>query len=152
MVGPQTKTAPADEIPLTLEQISAFEGGAAYFNRGEYFEAHEFWEKGWHRLSPSHRPQVQAAILTCGFFVLIRKGRLDPAVRLAKLAIERFAEAATVSKLYGKEKILDLPGAENRILRIMAAIRLGEKDSAVLLSEVSQLHANVHPDEKPPLE
>lgn len=90
------------------------------------------------------RAQVQAGILVCGVFVLLRKGRIAPAERLARRAIERFAEADTVARIHRRRLALALPHAEDRLLRVLARIRLGELDANALLSEAKGLRAVVH--------
>lgn len=100
------------------------EAGIACFNAGEYFAAHEHWEVDWQRLPAPDKAQMQAAILVCGVFVLLQKGRLEPAVRLAKLAIERFAEAVAESRLLGVEPFLDLPDAEDQMLQFLARVQV----------------------------
>lgn len=143
MSCPQTKTANSAESLLTPGHMHAFHGGASLFNRGDYFEAHEFWEKDWRKLPVPHRYQVQAAILTCGFFLLIGKNRLEPALRLAKLALERFREAASGAELSGTSLVLDVPGAEEMILTLIERIQLGETDPQALLAEVGTLKVSV---------
>ena len=100
------------------------EAGIARYNAGDFFAAHEYWEIDWRRLPAPERAQVQAGILVCGVFVLLDKGRLEPAVRLAKLAVERFAEAAAESRLLGHEPRLQLPDAEDRMLRFLARVEV----------------------------
>ena len=144
MAPRQTKTP--DRSPaaaLSPGQIDRLRSGADRFNRGDYFEAHEEWEVRWRSLPVPHRPQVQAAILVCGVFVLLGKGRTEAAGRLARLAIERFAEAATAVRVHGEPVALSLPGAEDRLLRILARIRLGESGLEGLLSESEGLSAEV---------
>ncbi|MBS1962477.1 MAG: DUF309 domain-containing protein [Bdellovibrionales bacterium] len=139
----QTKTASFDRPALAPEQIENLRRGAEHFNAGRFFEAHEDWEIRWRHLPPVERPQVQAAILVCGVFVLLEKRRLDPAMRLAKLAVERFAEAAAQSALHDSKATLRLPDAEDRMLRVLARIRLGESDADRLRSEAIGLRANL---------
>lgn len=137
MVRSQTKTA------LTAEQFKHLQSGADLFNRGLFFEAHEDWEKGWRKLPLPDRPQVQAAILFCGVFVLIEKERFEPAARLAKLGIDRFAEAAAATTLYGSPPVLVIPGGEERLLEVLARLKLGETDSILLGSMKAGLRAVV---------
>lgn len=137
MVRPQTKTA------LTAEQLKNFQAGADLFNRGAFFEAHEDWEKGWRKLPLPDRPLVQAAILLCGVFVLIEKKRLEPAARLAKLGIERFAEAAAATKIFGYPPVLLVPGGEERLIDVFARLKLGETDTVLLGSIKTGLRAVV---------
>ena len=61
-----------------------------------------------------------------------------------RLAIERFAEAATAEKMLGTSPVLHLPDAENRMLRVLARIQLGESDSALLLWEANELRVVTH--------
>jgi predicted metal-dependent hydrolase len=122
---------------------STYEEGAALFNEGRFFEAHEAWEQGWRKIPDPDRAQTQAAILVCGVFVLIGKGRLAPAARLASLALERFAEAAAQSELLGLRPVLEIPAAEDRLLRVLAALRVGETDAKVLGEYARDLRATV---------
>ncbi len=117
--------------------LDPLQSGIDCFNRGEYFEAHEHWEIDWRRLSSPDRPLIQAAILVCGVFVLLRKGRRAPAIRLAEKALERFAEAATQAKLRGITPCLDLPETEERMLRFLARARVAEGDTRELAAEFS---------------
>lgn len=138
MSGLQTKTV------LNAEQLAVLVRGGEHFNRKRYFEAHEDWEIRWRRLPLPDRPQVQAAILVCGVFVLLEKGRLEPAGRLARLAVERFAEAATAARIHTVPPALSLPESEDRMLRILARISLGESNPSLLLSESEGLRAVVN--------
>lgn len=126
---------------LNEKQIQVLIAGSERFNQGLYYEAHEEWEIQWRKLPLPDQPQVQAAILVCGFLLLIEKRRLDPALRLAGLAIERFAEAATQAKLTGVDSVLSLPGTEDRLIRMIARIRLGETDPILLLLDAKGLKA-----------
>jgi len=137
MSGRQTKTV------LNPEQREALARGAIHFNGGRFFEAHEAWELRWRKLPLPDRPQVQAAILVCGVFVLLGKGRIEPAARLARLSLERFAEASTAAKIYGLAPALSLPGSEERMVRILGRIALGETDSTLLVLEAENLQAVV---------
>lgn len=142
MSGRQTKTA--SPTVLRREQLETLARGAGHFNAGRFFEAHEDWEIRWRKLPLPDGPQVQAAILVCGAFVLLGKGRVEPAARLARLAVERFAEAATAVRIHGIPPALALPEAEDRMLRLVARIRVGEADPGRLLSEAKGLNAVVH--------
>lgn len=128
---------------LDERQIQALCAGAECFNQGLYFDAHEEWEFEWRKLPLPDQPQVQAAIIVCGFFLLIGKQRFQPALRLAQLAMDRFAEVATQAKLTGLRPALSLPETEDRLLKMVARIRLGETDPVLLLSEAKGLKAVV---------
>lgn len=138
MSGLQTKTA------LNPRQLAVLARGVEHFNRERFFEAHEEWEIGWRKLPRPDRNQVQAAILVCGVFVLLRKGRIDPAGRLARLATVRFAEAVADAEIHALDPALSLPDSENRMLRILARMRLGESNPSLLLSEADGLRAVVN--------
>jgi hypothetical protein len=142
MSGRQTKTVPSSH--LDSDQLAALRRGAAHFNHGRFFEAHEDWEIRWRKLPLPDRHQVQAAILVCGSFVLLRKGRVSPAGRLARLAVARFVESATATQIHRLSPALAVPEAEDRMLRLLARIALGESDPALLLSEAKGLQAVVH--------
>jgi hypothetical protein len=125
------------------EVYEAYEEGAALFNQGLYFEAHEAWEQGWMRLPDPDRAQTQAAILVCGVFVLVNKRRFPPAMRLIRRALDRFAEARAQSKLLGLPPALDLPEVEDRLVQLLAALQLGESDAKVLSEYSRGLRASV---------
>ena len=139
-----TKPMSPRQTALTGEQLEILGRGAEHFNQGRFFEAHEEWEIRWRRLPLPDRPQVQAGILVCGVSVLLGKGRTSPAARLARLGVERFAEAVAASRIHGVPCALALPEAENRLLRVLARISLGESDSALLVSELKGLQAVVN--------
>jgi predicted metal-dependent hydrolase len=122
---------------------STYEEGAALFNEGRFFEAHEVWEHEWRMIPDPDRAQTQAAILVCGVFILIEKGRLAPASRLTERALERLAEAAAQSELLGLQPLLELPAIEDRLLRLLAALRVGETDAKVLAEYSRGLRAVV---------
>lgn len=141
----RAKAGKADAKPaLDAAQIEILLRGAEHFNHGRFFEAHEDWEIRWRHLPAPDRAQVQAGILVCGVFVLLRKGRIAPAERLAKRAIERFADAETAARIHRHRLALSLPRAEDRLLRVLARIRLGEPDANEILSEAKGLRAVVH--------
>jgi predicted metal-dependent hydrolase len=124
-------------------QLEAFREGARLFNSGRFFEAHEAWEKDWRRIPDPDRAQTQAAILVCGVFVLVGKGRFDAARRLAELALERFAEAAAQSRLLGTRPALELAEAEDRLLRVLASLRTGLGDASALARHSEGIRVNV---------
>jgi hypothetical protein len=78
-------------------------------------------------------------------FVLLSKGRIDAAERLARRAIVRFADAEAASKLHSLAPALSVPESEDRLLRVLARIKLGEMDPARLLAESKGLKAKVWP-------
>jgi hypothetical protein len=77
------------------------------------------------------RAQTQAAILVCGVFILLKKGRLSPALRLVQRALDRFEEARSQSELLGLQPVLDLPTVEDRLRKLLAALQRGESDANV---------------------
>jgi hypothetical protein len=129
---------------LNPDQIEILRRGAEHFNHGRFFAAHEDWEIRWRKLPLPDRLQVQAGILVCGTFILLERDRVEPAARLARLGIGRFAEAATAVQVHEAPCVLDLPESENRLLRVLARIGLGETDSRGLFSEGKGLKAVVH--------
>lgn len=137
MAPRQTKTV------LSSAQRAVLSRGAKIFNKGQFFKAHEEWETGWRVLPVPERFQVQGAILVCGVFVLLEKGRVNPAERLARLAVERFAEAATASQIHKIQCVLVLPEVENRLLKLIARIRLGERDPIRLGLESKGLRSKI---------
>ena len=106
--------------------------GACDFNEGRHFEAHEHWEAVWKSSIDPERTRLKALIQACGVFIHLRKGRLDPAGRLALRCLEHLAGATAHEQLHGTEPRIHIEGLEEAILRIAALLRTGIlKDSSV---------------------
>lgn len=73
--------------------------GAGAFNRGEFYEAHEFWEDVWNEIDDPERTWVQGMIqIATGLHKLTRE-RPDVCRTLLEKALTKLADAPPA--LYG---------------------------------------------------
>lgn len=63
--------------------------GAAHFNAGEYFEAHEAWEEVWMAAAEPRRSFYQGLIQLAAGGVKLRRGQPGAAVKLLRKGSER---------------------------------------------------------------
>ena len=70
------------------------EHGRAAFNRGEFFEAHERWEKMWRQLDGADRVGVQGLIRIAAGLHHLQQGRPRPAARLLAKGLEKLSPGA----------------------------------------------------------
>ncbi len=68
--------------------LGAWREGVERFNAGEYWEAHESWERGWKGLGEPMRSWVQGWIQLAGVLCLIDRRRPAAARALAARALE----------------------------------------------------------------
>jgi hypothetical protein len=62
--------------------------GIALFNHGEYFQAHEAWEKEWRALAPGEEKSfLQGLIMTAGAFLHYRRSECAGARELLERSI-----------------------------------------------------------------
>lgn len=66
--------------------------GIACFNRGEYFEAHDVWERLWLARGPGGRTFVQSLIQIAAAYHNIARGKSSGAGRLFEAALRRLGE------------------------------------------------------------
>jgi len=87
--------------------------GIADFNRGAYWEAHHGWESGWTMLEPGSKLWIQILIQSCGVFVHLEKGRLDPALSLARSALQKWRELDLQGGFESLTPRVEVPGLRN---------------------------------------
>ncbi|MFZ2490975.1 MAG: DUF309 domain-containing protein [Thermoanaerobaculia bacterium] len=66
--------------------------GIACFNRREYFEAHDVWERLWLARAPGGRTFVQSLIQLAAAYHNIARGKASGAGRLFEAALRRLGE------------------------------------------------------------
>jgi hypothetical protein len=96
-----------------------WEEGARSFNEGRYWDAHEAWERGWTRLPPDDRAYVQALIQVAAVLLHLERGRPDPARRLARAALDKFAATREVQARVPR---LEIPGAEEFLEQVLVTV------------------------------
>jgi hypothetical protein len=69
--------------------LDSWKEGIEHFNSRRFWEAHEAWERGWLKLPRVQKLHVQTLIQTAGVFDLVKRGRPQAALRLAKLALQK---------------------------------------------------------------
>ncbi|MCA1831708.1 MAG: DUF309 domain-containing protein [Actinomycetota bacterium] len=121
-----TPELPAEEPEP--DPATALDRGIAHFNAGEYFQAHEVWEEGWHPAEESERdfwqgviqvavglthrqrgnPRGAVTLLERGARRLRKYGDTHNGVRTAEIA--QFAEdAARTIEAEGLDAHIDVP-------------------------------------------
>lgn len=128
---------------MTEADAENWNRGIQDFNRGRYWEAHEAWEANWTRLPEPHRSWTKAMIQVCGVFVLLEKKRPEPALRLALRSLELMAGAEAHAQLQGERPALEVPGAEELMLRTAAHLKSGAFDPEFLLTQARNLRARL---------
>ena len=78
--------------------IQDLERGAALFNRGLYFEAHEAWEDGWRVESGRRRLLLHGLIQAAAGFVKLTRGEPRGASRLLEKAIPKLRETEDLGR------------------------------------------------------
>lgn len=117
---------------------SAFSRAWSELHAGLFFEAHETWEHLWKGLAEPDRSYVKACIQLAGLLHLVRKGRLAPAERLARRAMELLAGSEAHAKLLGVELTWEAEGAEAILLQLVARLRIGAMPEDLLAFWESQ--------------
>lgn len=73
-----------------------FKEGMGYFERGEFFEAHEVWEAIWLKDRESETGRMlKGLILFAGALLKQQQGEPEPSERMAKSALEKFKNLET---------------------------------------------------------
>jgi len=135
----------ASKIATWKDWESAWAHGVRDFNEGRYWHAHEAWEANWTKLPEPHRSWTQALIQVCGVFVHVEKNRPGPALRLALRSLELMAGAEAHAQLHRTRPALEIPGADDLMLRIAAHLKAGGFDAEFFLSLAHRLKARVKP-------
>src|SRR5215831_7551154 len=95
--------------------------GRDAFRRGEFFEAHEFWEAVWDEADDPERTWIQGLIQVATGLHKLTRGRSDVTVTLFKKALKKLFDAPPA--LDGMD--LDLVRAD--AAAVLAAIERGER-------------------------
>jgi predicted metal-dependent hydrolase len=78
---------------MTPEHTRLLEEGRRAFNRGEFYEAHEFWEEVWNVIDDPERTWIQGLIQAAtGLHKLVRE-QYTPARTLFAKALAKLADA-----------------------------------------------------------
>jgi hypothetical protein len=102
------------------ETLSVWESGVHQFNVGQFWLAHESWEKGWKDLEDPEKQYVQALIQVCAvFYLLIEKSRLRPARALCRAALRKFESFHKAAKSSGCRQYPEIPGVEKVLTEII---------------------------------
>jgi hypothetical protein len=72
------------------------EEGRQAFNRGEFFEAHEFWEEVWNEIDDPDRTWVQGLIQIATGLHKLASGRPDVCLTLLQKALAKLTEVPLV--------------------------------------------------------
>ena len=75
------------------DHSDGLEAGRAAFNRGEYFLAHELWERVWHDSSEADSIHVQGLIQIAAGLHHLQKHRTRPATGLLRKGLEKLSRA-----------------------------------------------------------
>lgn len=67
--------------------------GAACYQRGEWFEAHERWEDAWRESTGADRRVIQALIQVAAALLHLEEGRPRPAATLLRRALAKLDDA-----------------------------------------------------------
>jgi predicted metal-dependent hydrolase len=83
-------------VTLSTAHQALFDEGAACFDRGAWWDAHERWERVWIDLAPPERVWVQGLIQAAASLVKRAQAADEPAARLAERARAKLADAPPV--------------------------------------------------------
>lgn len=108
MPAPDPAEPPAS-APLTPEDAAALAEGAALFDDGRYFDAHEAWEHLWRRTVPvPERALVQALIqLAAALHLLHERTRTRPAGAVRNLEKAAAKLAPLPGRVFGARVDVD---------------------------------------------
>jgi hypothetical protein len=94
--------------------------GQAAVNRGEFYEAHEFWEEVWLELDDPEHTWVQGLIQVATGLHKLHQGHAGPAITLLRKAIAKLDDAPDV--IDG----VDAAGARTIARTMLAGLEKGE--------------------------
>jgi predicted metal-dependent hydrolase len=77
-----------------MDDSDQLDQGRAAFNRGEYFCAHELWEKVWHQMEGPGRIFVQGLIQIAAGLHHLQQHRPRPAAGLLRKGLEKLSRGA----------------------------------------------------------
>jgi predicted metal-dependent hydrolase len=108
---------------------TTFAHGAALFNAGRFFAAHEIWEQGWLEAAGSEREILQALVQIAAGYAKVESGLRSGALKLLTRGLERLQRALTPSAGPQLHSFIDDVGAD------LARVRRAD-DSQVTLDLV----------------
>jgi predicted metal-dependent hydrolase len=77
------------------ELDTSFARGAARFNQGRFFAAHEIWEQAWLEAVSSDREILQALVQIAAGYAKVESGLRSGAIKLLARGLERLQRALT---------------------------------------------------------
>lgn len=83
----------ATSIAVDPEHSRLLEEGRRAFNRGEFYEAHEFWEEVWNVIDDPERTWVQGLIQAATGLHKLQREQPTPARMLFAKALAKLADA-----------------------------------------------------------
>jgi hypothetical protein len=92
----------------------------ALWNRGLFFECHEWLEIYWHRAHPPRKTALQGWIMAAGAFSQLQSGRLPAARSLARKAAARLSAAGhSLAAIENLDDLIHGLGAEPPIATVL---------------------------------
>ncbi|MEO6954896.1 MAG: DUF309 domain-containing protein [Polyangia bacterium] len=73
--------------------LSLVHAGRDAFNRGDWFDAHELWERVWLVAAPPEKTYLQGLIQVCAALLKLEKHRVDLHAALLARAMNKLASA-----------------------------------------------------------
>ncbi len=107
------------------ERRRLMEAGRAAFNRGEFYEAHEFWEEVWDQLDDPDRTWVQGLIQVATGLHKLGRDRPDICRRLLDRALAKLQNAPVTLEGF------DLEELRADAKRVLSAVERGDRPAAV---------------------
>jgi predicted metal-dependent hydrolase len=89
----------------TDERARLMEEGRRAFNRGEFYEAHEFWEDVWNEIDDPERLWVQGMIQIATGLHKLSRDRPDVCMTLLAKAMTKLADSPTAFDGYALGKL-----------------------------------------------
>lgn len=83
--------------PLPAQTLEALRAGAALFDRGSWWEAHEVWEHAWRHLHGPHRHYLKGLIQVAAVNWHLARGNRRAARRLLDTAVPHLWGSAPLS-------------------------------------------------------
>jgi predicted metal-dependent hydrolase len=106
------------------EEARKIREGCNFFNKGEFYEAHESWEDVWNELDDPERRWVQGAIQVATGLHKLTRMRPDVCVTLLRKALGKLHDAPPAWRG------LDLEGARRGAERILSDLENGGRPDA----------------------
>jgi predicted metal-dependent hydrolase len=98
------------------EHQRLLEEGRRAFNRGEFYEAHEFWEEVWNVIDDPERTWIQGLIQAATGLHKLQREQFTPARTLFAKALEKLKSASVSSFGFEVGKLRDQVAATDAAL------------------------------------